>query len=391
MRRRSDCGCGETPTVEALIAAARASRVPIIRPRTPPPARFSASMRGWLRWSLTDRAGREAGAGEQPNLILDQGLDQIAVTQLMLQQGGTTAPATFFPIIRYAAVGTDNTAPAVAQTALGAEIGRTGSTFASDSFTRPSNGVYEITRSIEFDFNQANGNLTEWGFSWDSTGPGQLFNRELFRDGLGDPEVVTKTDEFKLRLIYTLEIALSPVVMTPGSFTITGVGVREGDYMLVGAGFPTTSGGFRCIAPDLKAFSALARGSLGTAAGLSQRSESGSLTGDGTDRSGVAYSDQITQNGANTARDVEDARDAYVPGSFERTGGSWMFGTDRSNLDPIRAFLLGGSEESWSSGTDNCWHAGYVFDLDLSDEFSKDDEHTLRIGCPVVSWGRAGS
>src|SRR5690606_17623126 len=122
------------------------------RERRPPPAKVGATLKGWMEWRLVDRRGREVAGGEGPNLILDQGLDHIAAHQLLVIQGTAPTPATWFPIIRYAAVGTDSTAPAAGQTALGAEVARSGTQYGAETLTRPSPGVYQLTRAIEFDY-----------------------------------------------------------------------------------------------------------------------------------------------------------------------------------------------------------------------------------------------
>ena len=388
MRQHDDCGCGDKgPGLERLIALAREQDLPTVAVK---PARLAASVKGRVKWALVNRAGATAREGSGPNLILDQGLDQIA-TQILVQQRQTLqAPTggTYFSIIRYAAVGTNSAAPTVSQTALGAEADRTDATYASETLTRTAPGVYELTRFIEFDYAEGNGNLAEWGFSFDGTGPGLLFNRALFLDGGGDPEIVTKTSDFKLRLAYTLEIALSPVTLTSGMFSVTGVGTVNGTYALIGGTAPAGPG-TRCGAPDLKGFSALARGALGTTIGLSQTPAIGGLRADGTDRSTVEYTDNLSVNVDTTtmiaARDILE-RDAYTPGSFERTGGVWKFETQYGNLNPVRALIINGAAESYSS---TCNRAGYVFAFALESEFGKDDEHTLTIGVPTVSWGRA--
>jgi len=348
-----------------------------------------------VRWGLIDRSGREVRGGEGPNLITDQGLDQIATQEIITEQGSASAPTSFFPLITYCAVGTDNTAPAVTDTALGTEVERISTQYQTEELNRTSDGVYELTRYMEFDYAEANGNLTEWGFSYDATGPGLLFNRALFLDGVGTPEVVTKSSDYKLRIIYTLEITLSPVTLTAGAFTVTGVGTVNGDYTLLGAGAPPGAADqntMRCVAPDLKLFSALARGVLNVTTGVTERPLVASIRAEDTDRSGIVYTDSVTYT-ADTiaevmAREVSAARDSYVSSSFERTGGSWKFDTAYGNLAPIKGHLIFGAGEAYAGGSSTCGVAGYAFDFDLADEFTKDNEHTLTIGCPTVTWGR---
>ena len=389
MWQHDDCGCGgKGPSLERLIALAREQNLPTVGVK---PAQFSATLKGRVEWALINRDGITERQGKGPNLILDQGLDQVAAHPLRARAAGNNMPTSgWFPIIGYAAVGTDNTAPAAGQTGLGAEVGRTTARFASDVIARPANGVYEFTKSIEFDYGFGNGNLVEWGFSFASAAGGNLFNRALFLDGGGSPEVVTKTDEFKLRLIYTLEVALSPVALTSGVFDIAGVGTRNGSYALVGGPPPSTPSGSVCQSPDLVLFSALARGELLTVAGASGTPETASIRVRDVDLSDVAYTDSLSYTNDNSARSVarliDTERDAYVPGAFERTGGVWKFDTDAGNLANVHGFALGGA--SWT-GEPICHRHGYVFALDASDEFEKDDEHTLTIGVPTVTWGRA--
>lgn len=389
-----DCGCPGlvTPTLEQLLAVARNKPLPHVRvrERRAPPARVGASLKGWLSWQLVNRQGREVRAGEGPNLILDQGLDQIASVLILFQRSSSAAVPTYFPIIRYAAVGTNSASPTASDTGLGSEVARTDTTFATETITRPSPGVYELTRFIEFDYDEANGNLTEWGFSNSASVGSNLFNRALFTDSGGDPDTVTKTDEEKLRLTYTLEVALSPVAFTAGSFAITGVGTVNGDYTLLGSAAPASRTDLG-KGPDLLLFSALARGALATVRLTGFRLDTAGIMAEDADLSGVTYTDDIADHNdlvANqVAREVYEERDAYTPGSFTRTGGLWRFDTAYGNLDPIKGFYIGGSlEDDGFGGVDQ--RMGYAFDLDLADEFSKDDEHALTIGAPTVTWGR---
>lgn len=388
------CGGLATPTLEQLLAVARNKPLPRVRvrERRPPPVKVGAALKGWMEWRLINRQGREVAGGEGPNLILDQGLDQIATVEMLLQLGAGATLTTYFPLIRYAAVGTNSGAPATSDTGLGAEVARTDATFATDTISRPSAGVYQLTRFIEFDYDEANGVLAEWGFSSSASAGSNLFNRALFTDSGGSPDAITKTDQEKLRTTYTLEISLSPVSMTAGSFAVTNVGTLNGDYTLIGSSAPASLTE-RGKAPDLLLFSALARGSLGTSFSTSVLPAPASIVASGSNLSGVTYTDSITHSGEvaspRIARDVYEARDAYTPGSFTRIGGSWRFDTPYANLDPIKGFYLGGSGEADSLNTYQ--RMGYAFDLDLADEFTKDDEHTLTIGVPTVTWGRASS
>lgn len=393
-----DCGCPGlvTPTLDELLAVARQKPLPRVRvrERRAPPARVGATLKGWLEWRLINRQGREVRGGEGPNLILDQGLDEIAATPIFtdLTSGGT--PSTFFQIIRYAAVGTDSSTPDPSDTGLGAELARVDTKFSTDELTRPTNGVYRLTRHIEFGYETANGVLTEWGFSSNASTGSNLFNRALFTDSGGSPDAITKTSDEKLRLTYTLEVSLSPVSWTAGSFTITGVGAVNGDYTLLGGTLQAVDA--LCKAPDLTLFSALARGAIGTAASahINQVPETAAAIAHPTDLSGVTYASHVANISDITERraprEVGEPRDAYTAGTFTRTGGTWKWDTAYGNLDPIKGFYIQGSA-GWLSIGGTCGIAGYAFDLDEGDEFSKDDEHALTIGVPTVTWGRDSS
>lgn len=384
-----DCGCPGlvTPTLDELLAVARNKPLPRIRERRPPPARVGATLKGWLEWRLINRAGREVRGGEGPNLILDQGLDEIAATEL-LAQAGAGSVATYFPLIRYAAVGTSTSSPTTSDTGLGTEVARTDTTFATETIARPSPGVYQFTRFVEFGYDEANGVLAEWGFSSSASVGANLFNRALFLDGGGSPDAITKTDQEKLRLTYTLEVTLTPTSLTAGSFTLDGVGTVNGDYMLIGGDAPIDRND-RAKGSDLLVFSTLARGDLATVVSSFVTRPTGSATVDGTDRGGTLYTDTVTVTAANTNDLVFEERDSYTPGSFTREGGSWAWDTSVGNLDPVRAVFLNGAGNSGQSGQNTTMRVGYVFAIDSGDAFEKDNEHRLIIGVPTVTWGRA--
>lgn len=364
------------------------------RPRLPPPARVAARLAGRLHWQLIDRAGKVHREGEQSNLITNLGLNQIATTAIV--QGGSSGQSTHsqtYPLIAYAATGTGNTTPDATDTALEGELARTNTTYSLDTITRSSAGVYSITKHFEFDYDEANGNNQEWGISW-SSAAGNLFSRALYRDGGGDPETVTKTDDYKLRLIYTLEVTLTPAASySSGGMTITGSaagassdGVLTGTYQLIGSDM---DGNYRNV--DLYLFTALARGVTGTASGASNTPDAGSLEAISTDQTGVAYDSEPTMqpsSAANLATAIDTAIPAYSSGTFTRSGGLWKFGTGDGNLTPIKGFRICGVKTVVNGADSPSPRVGYVFDLDADSEFTKDDEHTLTIGTPSVSWSR---
>src|SRR5690606_39696105 len=132
------------------------------------------------------------------NLITNAGLDALA--------GGTQISS----LINYLAVGTGSSEPNYTDTILNAEIERTNSNggFDDSDASVGSGSLVEYWRRIRtrvFAQNQANGNLAELGFFSSSQG-GTMWNRQLFRDELGNPTAITKTNEDQLRVTYEYRI-----------------------------------------------------------------------------------------------------------------------------------------------------------------------------------------
>ena len=132
------------------------------------------------------------------NLITNAGLDALA--------GGTAIDS----LITYLAVGTGSSEPSYTDTTLNAEIARTNSTggFADSDAMVGSGDLVEYWRRIRtrvFTENQANGNLAELGFFSAAQG-GTMWNRQLFRDELGNPTAITKTNEDQLRVRYEYRV-----------------------------------------------------------------------------------------------------------------------------------------------------------------------------------------
>ena len=223
----------------------------VVRPILPPPLEIGARIRPqWLHWQvgryrekLSFGPGGEGRTkvwvpereGEQHNLILTQFYDSL------IPQYGFVGPS------QYAAVGTGSTAPDPSQTQLENEIGtasnprRTNNVPAGESnaiepLATP--GEYNIRRILEFTEAQVGGlNLTEWGFSPVSSRNGPLMTRELFRDGSGNPVVLTLDTDQRLRLIYRYKVALSP---TSPQDVLVNIGgeepvARTAKFLLTGA------------------------------------------------------------------------------------------------------------------------------------------------------------
>ncbi len=137
-------------------------------------------------------------SGSFDNLILDQGLNQIATNQI----GNCFANC---------AVGTGNTVPAVAQIGLAAEAARTANYLTGAGncgTTRTTVTQWVMRRTFNFPIGALNGNYTELGFSPIATAGSNLFSRVLIKSG-GIDTAVTVTSTQSLRVIYELTINFS--------------------------------------------------------------------------------------------------------------------------------------------------------------------------------------
>lgn len=332
---------------------------PIVRARDrhAPKPRKHAGLEGWVSWGLIDRSGHVAKGGEQHNLILNTFLDRIADTAL--------SPLSSF--LTHFAVGTGSTPPSVTDAALDNELARTTTTI-TNTTGRSANGVYVIVIEREFDFGQGNGNLTEFGFAGGAASP--MLVRELFRDGGGNPITITKTSDYKLRIKYELEIRLSPTVLTPSSFTITGIGAINGEYAFLGG--PDTS----TFQTDLNLFSNLARGFV---------AGSGNYGGvaDTVPWLNYLYGTTNTPTGGEASA---HSHSTFTPGDWQRSITP-VWGTNGANFTIAMVGVLGRRSTSGQTR----WRApGFVFNIDENDRFTKDNLHTLTIDdLLTVSWGRA--
>lgn len=337
-----------------LVTPAEAIVLPrlAIRDRLRPRPRAKVGLSGYLRWGLIDRTGREVRGGEQSNMILNQGLDNLATYGIARENvNGSGTPMRW---ALYAAVGTGSTEPAITQTALVSELARTSTIAPSGGPTFAETTSIESTANVvkEFDFAEANGNLTEWGMA--ALSSGALNTRELFRDELGDPVTITKTSDFKLRLNYTVTVTFdygNP--SNPYAFDITGIGTINGDYHWVNA---NKLAGFSLAAKE--AASGL-RANVTTSI-VNWNSSSGNRIGTGLPALAV---------------------DAYVAGTYKRTWGDAVWNTDIGNVDGIRTIDIGYS----GTGTGAIW----AFVVDLADAFTKTNDHNLTLTEPwALSWNR---
>lgn len=228
-----------------------------------------AAVRGWIEWTLIGRDGKVKQAGEQHNLFLNKGLDRVMSTLHSTAAGTDRLDG----VTQYVAVGTGSNVPAVTDTALQAEIARTNADLglgSSYALTRLANGLWRISRTRAFDYNQANGNLTEFGGSESSSSANGVNTRELFRDGSNNPIVITKTSNERLAITYHLEIQLSPVVDTQAAdINIVGLGTKQVSHLWVDNG--------DSVPDDIYAWVSTANGSPCVAMGMYTSSLTGAM------------------------------------------------------------------------------------------------------------------
>lgn len=134
--------------------------------------------------------------------------------------GGPTIGVLF----SHLAVGTNSTAPAIGDLALGAQVGpRSAFNGGVDSAlvsSAVSPGYFGRRVTREFGGADANGNLTEIGMFQDASG-GTMWCRALFRDAANAPVTVVKTSADVLRVTYEIRIYL-PAGDAVNAVTISG-------------------------------------------------------------------------------------------------------------------------------------------------------------------------
>lgn len=184
------------------------------------------------------------------NLILNSGLNRI----------GTASP------IAGAMVGTSNTAPDVAQTALIAQLAYTTTVAVAAAHAVNTTDNY-ASRIITYRFAEgvAAGNLTEVGVGWSS---GNCFSRALILDGGGSPTTLTVLSDETLDVTY--ELRVYPMTAdVAGTLTLNAISY---DTLLRTARLNTTD------ASDFFSFIS----STGMAATVGMNTDSSAKTGSGS-------------------------------------------------------------------------------------------------------------
>lgn len=166
---------------------------------------------GYFSWELIHaRTGHVRMKGTTRNLITDAALNAVG--------SGTELQG----MVQQIAVGTGSSAPANAQNALDAELARTTVTTTGDGTGITGAGFLYFARQRVWLFTEAfaNGNLTEVGVFQGGVGS-LMFSRQLFKDGLGNPTVIPKTNTDQLKITYEWRIYV-PQADVVGNVLISG-------------------------------------------------------------------------------------------------------------------------------------------------------------------------
>lgn len=298
---------------------------------------------GFLRWEMINRAGEVVQQGHQHNLLTDAGMNIFATRDFTYN---------FIQL----AVGDGNRPPAVTDTALVSEVGRVQGNVLSfyGAAHRVADGVYRASNVVEFDYSQGNGNLQEWGlFGLFTTEVATV--RELFRDGNGAPVVLTKTNAVKLRLTYTVQLSIGPVIPQPFSINIPGLGQKTGTFCWVD--------GNRAADQITGIIDGMFSGSGNMQASVTAEN--------------VQLAHETMIGGFGGLRPVPLTPKPYVVGSYRR---AYKTNMDTQDGNGVIRFI--GTRGQY-------WMEGFVIRFDDGQEISKDDLHKLNIDeLFSVSWSR---
>lgn len=355
----------------------------------------SATLKGRVRWQVLDERGlpevprspsgfalAPAEGVEQPNLITDLGLDQIAAFDCF-----GTSPSTSGTWRRYLAVGTGSTTPANGDTTLAAEVQRAAS---SGSFSNGStayalddtNDVWRaeslVTRLVTMN---ADRNIAEFGLSPESSGA--IGIRELLRDSEGNPITVSLLDGKTLRVDHTLTVEIAapaaghslnfninefdagnnPIGSTAYAYTF-GMSPKQDNETLIAQCFdawnPSSTTTTTIGVKRLTSRPPYARIGTMTSDGLSDPSAGGN--------SGLATFTRLTYVGGTYSR----TRRATVPAG---SGNDAWYGFVIMQLSPIPSYPNGR-------------HSGWFALFDSPATYTKQNTDTLRVGF-VSTWARA--
>lgn len=229
---------------------------------------FTCKVRGRYKMEAVKADGsRRLLADWFDNLVTNNGLDLIG-------SGGG--------FINFCLVGSGNTAPTNADTALVSFVAATGSP-SNSSTIQPSTPFFStLTMVFRFAIGVATGNLSEVG-----TGPNSsnssLFSRALILDGGGSPTTITVLSSEALDVTYQIQQYV-PLTDVTGSVTVSGVSyaytarasiATNGGVWVLN---PSDSGGFADIQVFNGAIGAITAGPSGASASTINATSQGSYS-----------------------------------------------------------------------------------------------------------------
>lgn len=171
-------------------------------------------MQGFFKFEITKPDGRKRVAADWfPNLILDQGLENIGTTNSW---------------IIACRVGSSVLAPTIAQTNLDVHVGGSNGQQSNTSSNSGSPDYYS-SKTIIYRFNAGTVNgidLKEVGVGSSTADGNNLFSRALIVDSGQLPIIINLAVDEILDVTYELR-CYPPLIDGGGSFTITGLGLRN--------------------------------------------------------------------------------------------------------------------------------------------------------------------
>ena len=178
------------------------------------PQRLRVGVAAFIGWRVRKRSTGRVVREAEPykNMITDAGLDA----------WGGTSDDDIADLTEVCAVGTGTTEPAAGDTALVSESASTSSRTHVASGVQTSTLPYYgyVQYSYQFSEGSAQGNQSELGFR---PSGGNLFSRQLFRDGEGSPTTITVLSDEFLEVTYEVRKYLpNPVDLVQDPVTISG-------------------------------------------------------------------------------------------------------------------------------------------------------------------------
>jgi hypothetical protein len=173
----------------------------------PPGLEIKVGFSGRFRCVLNEGTKREVDTGWFKNLIVNSGLDRLAVASPSLFQWGS--------------VGTGNATPTNSDTSLQAYVASTSNvTLDSQNNGGPSGYVAQCQFHHVYAQGAVVGNMAEIGIGW-ASGGGSLWSRALILDGGGSPTTLTVTSIDQLTVYY--ELTCTPILTDlTGTVSISG-------------------------------------------------------------------------------------------------------------------------------------------------------------------------